>query len=156
MKTKICKKCGKEYPATPEYFYRRKIGKGGLNAPCKVCCKKYRHSPGQKLRESNYAKHKKSWKNKNTRKRCREWYLKNNYALTQKEFLFIYVNQNGCCAVCKKPVALDKIRIDHNHETGKVRGLLCNECNLDLGTIEKRLGNIGQVLEYLKTATARR
>ena len=43
----------------------------------------------------------------------------------------MHAAQGGSCAVCRKPIS--KFHIDHNHNTGKVRGLLCHRCNVMIG-----------------------
>jgi hypothetical protein len=54
-----------------------------------------------------------------------------SYGLTIEQYRGIYEAQEGKCAICGKHAA--KLRIDHHHGDGMVRGLLCNECNLGLG-----------------------
>lgn len=55
--------------------------------------------------------------------------------------------QNGVCAICKEEV---KLCIDHNHETGKVRGLLCQKCNAGVGMLRESLTIVLAVYDYLK------
>lgn len=55
--------------------------------------------------------------------------------------------QNNACAICKISFYLTKVYIDHDHKTGKFRGLLCNRCNVALGYIESSL--IDEMLIYL-------
>ena len=52
----------------------------------------------------------------------------------------MYNNQNGCCAVCGKHQSEFKriFDVDHDHVTGKVRGLLCRSCNTGLGYYETK------------------
>jgi hypothetical protein len=57
----------------------------------------------------------------------------------------MYDNQNGLCAICMKN---DELVIDHNHETGAVRGLLCKKCNFGLGLF-KNSDNILFAMKYL-------
>jgi hypothetical protein len=58
--------------------------------------------------------------------------------ISVKEFDSLYLKQKGCCAICKKHSSQLKrtLNIDHDHKTGRIRGLLCNPCNLRLGTLE--------------------
>jgi hypothetical protein len=65
--------------------------------------------------------------------------LKYRYKITVKDYEAILSRQGGGCAVCnsKSPGAGRKhFAVDHCHETGKVRGLLCNRCNIGLGFYE--------------------
>ena len=62
------------------------------------------------------------------------------YGITQEDFNTLFIKQKGCCAICGKHETDNKQRlaIDHCHNTGKIRGLLCIKCNIDLGTYERR------------------
>jgi hypothetical protein len=60
-----------------------------------------------------------------------------NYGLTSEQFEQMVQDQNNLCAICEQPCSSGKLlAIDHNHKTGKVRGLLCTRCNVRLGMIE--------------------
>lgn len=57
-------------------------------------------------------------------------------------------NQNGCCLLCNiKP---KKIVVDHCHKTGKVRGLLCNECNRAIGLLKENILTLKNAINYLE------
>jgi len=133
---------------------------------CKVCkknfilSKKYRvycSSDCQiKGRRNVWSKHSKTAKGRATQLRYRqagkakEGALKRAYNLTLKQHKQMYVDQNGCCKICKRPVPYDKIGVDHSHKTGKIRGLLCWHCNMFLGHLEKNLENLQNAMNYLK------
>lgn len=61
----------------------------------------------------------------------RESYLKRVYRLTQKDFDDLKDKQDDCCAICKEPHEsfVKGLCIDHCHDTGEIRGLLCGTCN---------------------------
>lgn len=61
--------------------------------------------------------------------------LKAAFGISLEQYEAIASKQNHCCAICGTPqVELRrKMAVDHDHETGKVRGLLCNNCNVGLG-----------------------
>lgn len=59
------------------------------------------------------------------------------------------LNQRGCCAICKQPPT-NKLYVDHDHKTNKVRGLLCHSCNVALGHFRDDLHIIQNALRYLK------
>lgn len=69
----------------------------------------------------------------------KKWKIKHNYGITLDEYQVLFEKQNGVCAICLKPESrknnkgIDSLAIDHNHETGKVRELLCHRCNAALG-----------------------
>lgn len=72
------------------------------------------------------------------------------YGLSVVERQEIYAKQNGKCAVCNEPMPYSKANTDHNHVTGKVRGLLCVFCNTLTGYVEKQPERINKVKKYLK------
>lgn len=69
--------------------------------------------------------------------RCRERTVE-KYGLTEDRYQEMVSVQDGVCAICRRPNNHPKRRlyIDHNHETGVVRGLLCQKCNTGLGMFE--------------------
>lgn len=111
--------------------------------------KKYNISHKKEKREyekKRYIKEAEKQKNysRNYRKEHPEWeknnQLKNKYGITLDSYNELLVKQNGVCAIClnreKSKNKFGKVRnlyVDHNHETGKVRGLLCHNCNSMLG-----------------------
>lgn len=73
---------------------------------------------------------------KENRERQRWTELKRRYGITKDEYEEMFRNQNGCCSICRIETN-EFLCVDHNHETGHVRGLLCKVCNLVLGLIEE-------------------
>lgn len=67
-------------------------------------------------------------------RRARDRYLRTKYGITLAEFEVIFEFQGGRCAVCggPPPASGRSFHVDHDHRTGKVRGLLCWTCNHDL------------------------
>ena len=86
------------------------------------------------------------------KKKQKEYDLKKKYGITQEQYNELYNKQNGCCIVCKKPQSeLKKILcIDHNHKTGKVRGLLCDNCNSGIGLLKEDINILTNAINYLK------
>lgn len=70
------------------------------------------------------------------------------YDLTVEQYNALMISQNGACPICKRSFDDARVRkvVDHCHETGRVRGLLCNGCNLHLGWFE---GLRQATLDYL-------
>lgn len=81
------------------------------------------------------------------------------YGITPDDFAVLWRKQGGVCAICHKPEtvvdtrrgAIRKLCVDHDHATGKVRGLLCHRCNVNLGYWEDKAE---RAVEYLKECYA--
>jgi hypothetical protein len=79
--------------------------------------------------------------------------LSGRYSLTKKQWDDLFMSQGNKCGICKTTEAGHPHgwNTDHDHETNKVRGILCHECNLALGYYEKKLLPIlEQMHKYLK------
>ena len=62
--------------------------------------------------------------------------LYDTYKIFPSDYYAMMLNQNFCCGICGKEPKEFKFVVDHNHNTGKVRALLCNRCNIVLGMLE--------------------
>jgi len=69
----------------------------------------------------------------------RNQHLKQAYGMTLEDYNELFLRQNKKCAICGKHQSESTRRfgVDHDHKTGKVRGILCNRCNTALGCFEK-------------------
>lgn len=76
------------------------------------------------------------------------WSLKNEYGITKERFDELVIEQCGKCATCNKQ--LTKFHIDHDHKTGKVRGLLCGPCNQAIGLVKESSQTLANIINYLK------
>lgn len=78
--------------------------------------------------------------------------LKSKYGLTPEQYFKMVEDQNGGCSICGAAESGWKIspflHVDHDHATGRVRGLLCHQCNIAVGTIENGVPVSG-LLAYL-------
>lgn len=69
----------------------------------------------------------------------REWMLRRKYNLTQEQYEVMLESQGGVCAICKACLPSSNatyFAVDHDHRTGKVRGLLCSNCNRGIGHLQ--------------------
>jgi Recombination endonuclease VII len=73
--------------------------------------------------------------------------LKHRYGLTFEAHQEMFEAQGGKCALCGERTAAD---VDHDHNTGKVRGLLCRACNLGLGMFKDSVDGLERAIAYLK------
>jgi hypothetical protein len=77
------------------------------------------------------------------------------YGLEATVYDQMYESQRGLCAICGKPPRSGRIlNVDHDHDTGLVRGLLCHGCNWHLGALGDNLDAIERVAAYLRRANA--
>jgi len=138
---KVCRKCKRSLALHD--FYKRKTGY--ILPCCKVCSSKaingvYKpktHDPlNPKVARRNYSK-----------EIAREKHLNRSYGMTQVDYTLIELIQEGKCAICKEETTLV---VDHDHTTGKVRGLLCSACNKGLGLFRDRVSFLLAAVNYLE------
>lgn len=130
METKTCPKCGEEKPIDDFYFQRR---------VCKPCVREHQRRFRDSQPDYNHTRN-----------------LQRRYGLSVDEYQTLLANQNFSCPICeveisdtieykgKRPVA-----VDHNHETGDVRGILCSMCNLMLGHARENTSILYRAIVYL-------
>ena len=139
---KTCKKCGEVKLVTE--FYTRGVLKSGRTAyqpNCKGCHSQY---------------YKKQWKEKGEeernrhREQMRRNHIKRKFGLTEEQFCAMLVEQNYTCKICGVGIHNSKDAcIDHNHTTGAVRALLCNNCNLALGLMKEDPKALSNMITYI-------
>lgn len=80
--------------------------------------------------------------------------IENRYGLGRGGYAALVQAQNGCCAICKRHQREFKKRlgVDHDHVTGQIRGVLCNECNLLLGYAKDSTDRLEVARQYLVRA----
>ena len=138
---KVCTKCKQKKPVGDFYSGRATRYKDGY-PQCKICI----------------AKKNKQWRRKNKERikyLSRKQILK-GYGLTPDQYDILLESQNGVCAICGKPETrvlkgkLCELAVDHDHKTGRVRGLLCVRCNLGIGSFGDSSELTQKAVEYLK------
>ena len=80
-------------------------------------------------------------------------FLKNKFGIDRQTYDDMLELQNGVCAICGTSDPGYKRgawSVDHDHRSGKVRGLLCNHCNLLLGHARDSIENLRRAIDYLK------
>jgi hypothetical protein len=130
--TKVCSVCGEEKVLSE--FASNKTNphaKQGVTSQCKKCMYARRGTSGI-LRKARGKK----------RSRARAG------GLTQGQFLARCDSQGGVCMICGEEPDRT-LNVDHDHETGKVRDLLCQACNLGLGWFEDSPSKLKLAIEYL-------
>ena len=148
---KKCRKCGARKPL--EDFYKMKGMKDAYRNDCKACDLVAEHERYLRNPETEIARVKKRQQGngerlnayrrdhrqlESTKRRGRSSHLKRKFGLTLDQYDELLVQQGGVCAICEDPPEDGKaFHIDHDHETGEVRGLLCLRCNNGLGQFKE-------------------
>ncbi len=86
--------------------------------------------------------------------RAFDLYLRRKYGITSQWYYSKMIEQDYCCAVCRKSQSIEgrKFAVDHNHKTGVTRGILCQPCNTALGLLKEDESTITELLSYIKKA----
>ncbi len=88
-----------------------------------------------------------------------EAYLQRNYKISVEDYKNMLVKQNKLCAICLTvgfkldPKTKSLLVVDHCHKTGKVRGMLCHNCNRALGLLGDDKDRLKRAVDYLEGAT---
>ena len=163
-----CSGCNETKPVAT-FSYANKA-RGKLQARCKACCsihfKSYRAANIDKFRaykRGTYNANKERYKearrlHKETSPerefiRKRKSYLKTKFGITPDGYEAMLIGQNGKCAICATTEpgrASPYFHIDHCHDTGKIRALLCNGCNLGLGHFKDNIDRLSAAISYLE------
>lgn len=148
METIHCRVCNIDKPRTD--FYAKSVTESTKKGYCKECkraqAKAWKLANPERNKETN-----KKWNDNNFSKK-RYSLLKKNYGITPEEYQVMFDAQSGCCQICQKHQSeFDRrLAVDHNHETGKVRALLCLGCNKMLGLAKDNPELLLRAIEYLK------
>ena len=132
-----------------DLFYKSKNRKGGYAYECKKCKNELhrKYMQTEKAKKSGCIRSKK-YREKNKKRLLNQRYLK-NYGITTDEKMDLLKQQNYHCKICGNKVNMISGHIDHNHKTGKVRGILCRECNTAIGLFKDNINNLKRAIKYL-------
>jgi Recombination endonuclease VII len=129
METKVCSRCGLEKELSSFSKRTLKSGKVIKQAYCKDCNKAHKNAWLPEHRENV------KWNTMWTK-----------YRLRKSDWEKMLLGQGNLCKLCLK---VPPVHVDHNHETGEVRGLLCAGCNLTVGLLETEPARMQNIKEYL-------
>ena len=88
------------------------------------------------------------------RRRQRDRQLQRLYGITAKDYDRLLAKQRGGCAICRRPCTSGRrLAVDHDHQTGKVRGLLCGKCNVAVGLMADDISRFVAAARYLHEAS---
>lgn len=136
--TKKCTRC-KVIQPKDHYFSDKRKG-DGLFSWCRMCCSKdkaaYRKENRQKMKELDVI-----------------YQLRHKYGMSLEEYEELGASQGGVCAICgDTPVTCPhgKLYVDHCHETGVRRGLLCQRCNSGIGLLDESPSLLRAAANYIE------
>lgn len=153
---KKCSKC-KEIKGV-EDFYLSKQKKDGYDYWCKLCKLKNNRIHNSipeiaKLKREYRRKHHLKNRDKDLHS-CRVNAIKRKYNITHEEYLSILKSQNNKCHICGDPITPGRnCHLDHDHNTGKIRGFLCQRCNKGLGHFQDNSELLLSAYNYLTKGT---
>jgi len=166
--TKLCIKCEKDLPV--ESFYANKNGPGGIASYCKECQKLYqrdRRRAISKAKKQSQEQVKQILEGREVSEfdeymhHSMEGYLNpdnqrvllHRYGITLAEYSALFLDQKASCKICLAPFE-GSPNIDHCHDTGKVRGLLCGPCNKGLGMFKESQDSLLRAILYLRESSS--
>jgi hypothetical protein len=131
---KPCRKCG----GTLRYTAHSK--------QCVACKVKARAAWGKKRRQAIKASPEKDLEDKQNKL---AYWRKHKYGITPEQYSEMLAAQNSKCAICGKHDELN-LAVDHCHETGQIRGLLCKYCNGGIGFLKDSIELLENAIKYLQ------
>ena len=151
---KQCSRCEKNQVL--DRFHKDRTKKDGLCTVCRTCktttatlfylsnkvrildIAKDRYQDPTQKRDAKY----RSWKST----------IKKNFSLSVDDYNIIFASQNGCCKICNKHQTefARRLGVDHCHTSGKVRGLLCDNCNRGIGFLGDSDEILLSAMNYLR------
>ncbi len=154
---KICKKCLKEKNESDFGHYKNKNANGEyysyVKKTCKECCSK-RSRECEEIRAGGDE----TMRLRQISKKSTKHRLRVKYGMSLDEMHSMLTDQNFKCKICEYPISEYVGRggdrnsvacVDHNHETGVVRGILCHRCNAALGLLRDDIDVINRLKNYL-------
>jgi hypothetical protein len=102
----------------------------------------------REYRKNNQEKLAAQWKKRAEQVRNNK--LKRLYGISYEDKVEMHKQQNGVCPICYQPLGVNDLHVDHDHDTGEVRGLLCKHCNMGLGNFKENTEALERALSYIQ------
>lgn len=102
-----------------------------------------------KLRRVDYHKKYRAENKERVNESARHSWVRRTYGLTPAQYDSMVREQNGLCKICSNPPSM-RLCVDHNHKTGKIRGLLCHSCNNAMGLLKENQTILHSMIKYLE------
>lgn len=149
-RTKLCPSCGKRKGL--RCFNRRSsTGSGvGRRSYCRVCERDKAQARRRRAPDADAARRSAYYRNR-PEKRL-EYHLRSRYGLELADYYRMAAEQDHRCAICRRPESEDhgRLSVDHDADTGKVRGLLCAPCNRGIGSLRHDTTSLRAAADYLE------
>lgn len=150
---KKCTKCGTVKPL--DEFYRQARNKDGRSNDCGDCRRRYNL---EKYHQNKNATNPKRNRQRRETKSYKDYSLRQRYGITVEQYETLRQQQDGCCAICKQAEqqrdarygTLLDLAVDHDHNTGEIRGLLCSACNTAIGKFNDDPQLLREAIRYLE------
>lgn len=161
---KVCKKCGLTKPL--DEFYKAAGMRDGHRSDCKTCNseakrKRYFANPQPAIERSrlwqreNRERHR-AWQRayraanrERIQRRNRDRHLSKKYGIVSDEFDLLVQAQLNLCAICLRYFG-KQLHVDHDHSSGRIRGLLCGKCNKAIGLLDDQPRSAQAAAKYLR------
>lgn len=146
---KTCLKCNQSLPASN--FNKNKTKKDGLQTFCKKCQKGWYETPENKSRVlARVGKTSRENWHKKTPVEKYAVNLKRFFKMSIEDYKHLYIAQNGKCGICQTSEEMFSLVVDHDHQTNKIRGLLCSKCNSAIGMLGDSAETVRRAVDYLE------
>ncbi len=139
----MCRFCGSDlFPQNKSGVCYRKKCRNLLNKEWQAANVEHRKEYRKRYRIENPEK---------VRRQERNTQLKHDFGITLVEYEQMLADQDYKCAICKRPAGYEgkDLAVDHDHETGSVRGLLCGKCNPMIGFSGDSIATLAAAIAYL-------
>lgn len=157
--TKVCNTCKEDLPL--DRFYKNKTSRDGYQHHCKDCTRvkqaewrkanpEKARSYMKKYRESERGRRARQARTERDREANRWGHIQRRYGLTQDDYTRMYEEQGSRCPLCLEEQEI--LYVDHCHQTGRVRGLVCDRCNRALGALRDDADIAERAAAYLRRA----
>lgn len=154
---KFCRKCG--WPKPLSDFGKDRGRRDGHTSACKECKNKqsaaWQKANPERVKEINalHKNNRKEYYSDPTRKlKYRSLDLERRFGLTHADYEEILAKQNGTCKICRLlriSEGKNFMPLDHCHQSGRIRGILCSWCNRALGLFEDDIELLKRAINYL-------
>jgi len=141
---KLCRGCGEE-KALSEFH----VDRGRPMSRCKVCrIAEVRAYQLSRRDDPSFVEDQRRRSRESARRHGRRHHLKQAHGLTLEDYDDLLAKQGGVCAICGEYRGR-RLAVDHDHTTGRVRGLLCDPCNQGIGFLDDDVSRLRAAIRYL-------